>query len=495
MLQAESNKEEQKPSYLISPKTLKYMAFMVYLLDEVGHMQYFFSICGVGKELIEKINNPLYENIEKMLNDLSSSNNKKDHIALLRIAEALCSSFTEVRKYFDFDFGEHLDFEYIVKEALKVDGFTLNNNFKLIKAKRNYWDRNEDISDLKLYLKMKAFICEDEADHGFNIRRLSYKNNSLLHICRALKELSDEKLIYLELFDDFPAYGEQEIFNWEKVKYYQENPLKVEDDFHIRFLFVEERDEKLKLSLEEEVKKFKKKYSFENYPDDIKWDYFEDQAYIDDEMSGKLYTYDKQIDCVVSYIDYLYKKSGKNITFNFNDFKDTKVDLLRTLLFLWFEGYIDLKCLDNDRYDWHEAKDNIFTKLIPNMEKIRNHESGYFKKVETRGEQLPNGLSDTGLIFVQKSGDLICGNYRERIKPSTNQHIFCKIMFKKKSGQKVSWDIIYKSMTGIEIDRFDKKAWNIVYQTMTQVNKKIRKLSKADQDYFKLEKYEVIRQY
>lgn len=79
------------------------------------------------------------------------------------------------------------------------------------------------------------------------------------------------------------------------------------------------------------------------------------------------------------------------------------------------------------------------------------------------------------------------------LPPYKNEHYLCRVMFKHPVGEFVSWDIIYREMTGVEFPPPEK--WRTVYDTMGALNNRIKDVIKTDDEFFTWAEKTVKRNY
>lgn len=101
-------------------------------------------------------------------------------------------------------------------------------------------------------------------------------------------------------------------------------------------------------------------------------------------------------------------------------------------------------------------------------------------------------LSSKKLEFDDKKSIIKIDNKECPITPHTRKHMVCRVMFRHKIGEPVSWDKIYYEMMG---EQADKQMMRIVQDAMYGVNNDIKKCANTEDNLFNWKNRNVIRNF
>jgi hypothetical protein len=121
------------------------------------------------------------------------------------------------------------------------------------------------------------------------------------------------------------------------------------------------------------------------------------------------------------------------------------------------DRYYDLKHIDHDIFP------EIYQEIGYVYKKLAKEYQRKSKKKQKKNLDLKN------LIFSEEESAIKNENLNCSLPPYKNEYDLCKVMFEKKIGIPIEWDIVYEKMTGDE--NFENK-WRVIYDTMRRLNKR-----------------------
>lgn len=228
--------------------------------------------------------------------------------------------------------------------------------------------------DLELYLKRKLLL-EDWRDLPYMPIELSFKNNSFEEITHALFAFTDRNNPLIEIDDSRPSHlVKDKGINLKAVDdYLVELEFSGEDAYITYFEIGQRFNDRLLESISYDLEEFITGKSRDINSNRFPTESFKRLLSIPSHIrlaTENYYPYEVSRNIALAYINDLYEKvHSKNLVIKFNMF-DKYVDVLRTLLALEKEDYIEVVVLENTRKKPSE-KDDIYALIEISDEKIR----------------------------------------------------------------------------------------------------------------------------
>lgn len=125
-------------------------------------------------------------------------------------------------------------------------------------------------------------------------------------------------------------------------------------------------------------------------------------------------------------------------------------------------------------------KEYVKTGLAKDMVKILKKKAKGGKLIIDFSDKLsPKATSK----FIDEDGVLVVGKHRIKLPPFKNEHCLCRVMFSRKLGEPVSWDLINEEMSGKELEIDSKNRRRTVQDAMYAINDRIKKYANTDDDF------------
>ena len=190
-------------------------------------------------------------------------------------------------------------------------------------------------SDLELFILKKILLEHKQRDDaGFLAKEFSFNNNSLESICRVINRMIEDKIFWLsantkpERDDkkDIDGIEKKDGFlNWALVKELDENPQKMDSEENVVIFDTNMEDEiKLKGRIDISIEEFMNDKLFDEYCFPLT-------------ISKDEYNYAEQR---LIMLEEISKNSSETMIIPLVDFRDSKIDVLKTLLALEKENIL-----------------------------------------------------------------------------------------------------------------------------------------------------------
>jgi len=103
-------------------------------------------------------------------------------------------------------------------------------------------------------------------------------------------------------------------------------------------------------------------------------------------------------------------------------------------------------------------------------------------------------LKENKVIFNDKKAKITMDEKECQLPVFTNEHLFCRSMFKRGINELVGWDAVYEEVSG-DLEDSSKKEKKSTQDTMYRVNKRVREDFSTKDSLFTMEKHNIKRNY
>lgn len=357
---------------IIKPKTLELIAKDIGNLGTGTELIDFLTECGVDGKLIEYPQTK-WRMVYAILTALSTSPKLQDQEILFKIIEEAAHPLMHKG---DKKAAEQYEDKF--NNLLAYDNFALKNSkLKKIEKQSELDDDGEDEDDVFSYdggisspyenTDLELFILKKiqlehkrRDDSGFLAKELSFNNNSLEEICRVINKLMEDKILYLSA-NTRPERTEKEegienkdgFINWKMVERLDKAPQEMDTENGCVIFDTELLDEvKLKGRIDIAIEEFMNdkaytplgimmdKAELEKILESVEHETDKKKKNaVEEALTPKriTYPYYKQRAII---IDEISKDNKEELTLPLNNFRDEKVEVLKTLLALEKENLL-----------------------------------------------------------------------------------------------------------------------------------------------------------